>query len=128
MFFLSGVSIFMLCGVYPVMAPSCIMIHCGASVWRGSFVFLARDFRATFLLVFMNFVVLSPIVKCISDGYILRRESLLLGVSAKGTFSESSLFMNSGLSWFLVGSWMLCGLYCGSSSSLLWRFAWAVFC
>ena len=79
-----------------VMVPSAMMIHCVDSVRRGSFVFRASNFCATFLVVFMNFVVLSSIVKCISDGYILRGESLNLGVDDSGMFLESSLLIGSG--------------------------------
>ena len=67
-FFINGVSIVIVCGEYPVIVPSSILFHCGASVCRGSLDFLASDFFATFLRVLMYFVVLSPSEKCNSDG------------------------------------------------------------
>ena len=35
---------------YPVIVPFPITFHCGASVWRDSFVFRATDFLATFFV------------------------------------------------------------------------------
>ena len=67
-FFLSGVSIVIVRGEYPVILPSSIMFHCGASVCHGSLAFLRSDIIATFLRVLMYFVIFSPKVRCISDG------------------------------------------------------------
>ena len=77
--------------MFPVIVPSSMMFHCGASVCLGSLVFLASDFLAMFLRVLMYFVVLSPNVKCISDGVILRVEVEMDWFLARGTFSELSL-------------------------------------
>ena len=89
-FFLNGVSIVIVCGEYPVIVPCSIMFHCGASVCRGSLVFLASYFLATFLRVLMYFVVLSPSVNCISEGWIWRVGVKFLFL-ASGMFSELSL-------------------------------------
>ena len=70
MFFLSRVSIVIVCSEYPMMVPSGMIFKFGAGVCRGSFVFRAKEFSATFLRVFMSFIVFSPDVKKISDRYI----------------------------------------------------------
>ena len=62
----------------------------------------------------MNFVVLSPKVKCNLDGYILVGEFLLFGAVANKIFFESSLSMSSGCVTFPVGS---CALVVGGRGS-----------
>ena len=79
------------CGEYPVSVPSSIIFHCGANLWRGSFVFCAGDFLATYLRVLIKFVVLPPNVKRISHGYILLGGLVSFGVLERWKFSDLSI-------------------------------------
>ena len=109
--FLNGLSIVIVCGEYPVIVPSSMMFHCGASVCRGSLVFLASDLLATFLRVLMYFVVLSPCVKCFSDGMILRVGVEFFCFLASGMFSELSLSELISTGWLfrvLSFDWDIC--------------------
>ena len=54
-------------------------------------------------------MVLSPIVKCISDGYILLGESLNLGADDSGMFLESLLLIGSGCTGLPIVSSVLVG-------------------
>ena len=71
-FFLLGVSIVIVCGEQPVIVPSGIIFRCGAKVGLGSLVFRIFDFLATFFLLYIIFVVWSPMEKWSSEGVILR--------------------------------------------------------
>ena len=73
-----------------------MMFHCGASVCRGSLVFLA-----TYLRVLIYFAVFSPSVKCISDWRILRVGVELFWFLASGMFSELSLSELFSTGWLL---------------------------
>ena len=66
----------------------CRLVECsiwGASVFLGSLVFLAIDLRATLRLLYIIFVVLSPMEKWSSEGVILLGDLVI-----SGWFSESS--------------------------------------
>ena len=91
-FFRLGVSVFIVCGEWPVIVPSGIIFHCGAKVGLGSLVFRIIVFPAAFFLLYIIFVVRSSTEKRISEGVILRGWDW-----ERGIFSESSVSISSGV-------------------------------
>ena len=89
------------CGEYPVIVQSSRCSIVVQMCRRGSLVFIASDFLATFFRVLMYLVVFSPSVKSISDGCILRFGVMFFCVLEKSTFSEFWLSESSCTSWLL---------------------------